>query len=65
LNRDSATVAELMIGNPQIAGKKARRELADVRGNLLDLDSTAAAPGERAIRVQCIHPGFAGLRVAG
>jgi hypothetical protein len=65
LNRKGSTVGELIISDPEVVGKETRRQLVDVRRDLLDLDSAATAPAERAIRVERVHPGFARLRVAG
>ena len=65
MNRKGSTVGELIIGNPEVVGKETRRQLADVRGDLSDLDSAATAPAERAVGVERVHPGFARLWIAG
>ena len=61
LHREGRAVGELIIGDPEVIGQATRDELTQVRRDLLHLEPAAAAPAERAIKVERVHPRFTHL----
>jgi hypothetical protein len=65
LHCQGGTVGELIIRDSEVGGQVARSELTQVRRDLLNIETAAAAPAERAIKIKRPHPRFAHLRITG